>query len=427
MLNSAHKIQTHPHQTQTHPHREKAGTVLHMHRVPRITVHAFCDTPAMVGALETAFADRRMARAHCSVDLGGGAAALSRYQSGSTPNLLIIESRAEGSTLHAQLDALADACDSNTKVIVIGYVNDIDLYRELLALGVSEYIAAPIDPASLIGVIARLYQEAGARKLGRMIAFVGAKGGVGSSTIAHNVASTLARGYGSDVILADMDLSFGSAGLGFNLGAMQGIAEAIEDASRVDDVLIERLLAKHDDHLSILTAPATLEHSCEMNEAAFERVLDVVQSSVPFVVLDVPHVWTSWAKKTLLSADEVVVTATPDLVSLRNAKNLVELLKQARPTDGPPKLVLNQVGVPKRAEIKSDEFAKALQTELVACIPFDPPVFSNAANEGCMIAEVSAKATVCGRFDEISQAVSGRPKSKNSSQGRFTLRQLWKK
>jgi pilus assembly protein CpaE len=407
------------------PHAE-ARRVVEMHRVPQITINAFCHTPGMIGTLETAFADRRMSRTHSSAHAGGIAAAISRYQQAVTPNLVIIESRTEGSALCAELDALADVCDPNTKVIVIGYANDIELYRELLARGVSEYIVAPVDPVSLIAVIARLYQETGTKKLGRSIAFVGAKGGVGSSAIAHNVALTLTRLYASDVILADMDLPFGSAGLGFNVGPAQGIEEAIEDASRVDDVLIERLLAKHDDHLRILTAPAALEHFHDLHECAFEPMLEVAQSNVPFVVLDVPHVWTSWTKNTLLAADEVVITATPDLASLRNAKNLVDLLKEARRNDGPPKLVLNQVGVPKRSEINPDKFADALQIKPMACVPFDPGAFSTAANEGRMIADVSAKAAVRKAFDEIALTVSGRARPKNSGNGYFSLAGLWR-
>lgn len=411
--------------TSTDLPRTAAGRVVEMRRVPRITVHAFCSTPEMVGALETAFADRRMSRAHCSVHPGGNAEAVSRYQHEATPNLIIVESRAEGSALDAELDALADVCDPTTKVVVIGYANDVDVYRGLLAMGVSEYVVAPIDPVALIGIIARLYREAGTKKLGRTLAFVGAKGGVGSSAIAHNVASTLAQLYASGVILADLDLPFGSAGLSFNVDPAQGIEETLEDAGRVDDVLLERLLVKHGDHLGILTAPAMLEHSHDLPESAFEHVLEVAQSNVPFVVLDVPHVWTPWTKKTLLAADEVVITATPDLASLRNAKSLVDLLKQARPNDGPPKLVLNQVGVPKRTEIKPDRFAAVLQIKPMACIPFEPAAFSTAASEGRMIADVSPKAAVRNDFEEIAQAISGRAKPK-TDKSRFSLARLWR-
>jgi pilus assembly protein CpaE len=155
-------------------------------------------------------------------------------------------------------------------------------------------------------------------------------------------------------------------------------------------------------------------------------LIDLAQSNVPFVVLDVPHIWTSWAKKTLLDADEVVITAVPDLVSLRNAKNLVDLLKRARPNDAPPKLVLNQIGVPKRSEIKPDKFAAAIQIEPIACIPFEPSSVSTAANNGQMIADVSAKSTVSMSFPKIVQAIIGLASAKTSRKSRFAFGPLWR-
>ena len=182
----------------------------------------------------------------------------------------------------------------------------------------------------------------------------------------------MARLIGSDVILADLDLAFGTAGLDFNLDPPQGIAEAVFGADRLDEVLLDRLLAKCEDHLSLLAAPAALDKAYDFGEDAFEQMLEIVQANVPTVVLDVPHLWTAWVRKTLIAADEVVVTAVPDLANLRNAKSIVDLLRQARPNDTPPKLILNQVGVPKRPEIKPDDFAAALQLTPIAIDPVRP-------------------------------------------------------
>jgi pilus assembly protein CpaE len=404
---------------------DQSANLVRIYRVPQITIHAFCSTPDVTNALQTAFADRRMARAHCSVHPGGSAEAIAKYQQEVTPNLIIVESRAEGSALCVELDALANVCDPSTKVIVIGYANDVALYRELVAIGVGEYVVAPVDTMSLIAAVAQLYQELGTKKLGRTIAFVGAKGGVGSSAIAHNVGATLARLYACDAIVADMDLPFGSAGLDFNIEPAPGIEEALQDESRIDDVLLERLQVKHGDYLSILPAPAVLKHSHDLPEKVIERLIQVAQSNVPFVVLDLPHVWTSWTRKTLLEADEVVIIAAPDLASLRNAKNLVDLLKEARRNDGPPRLVLNQVGIPKRSEIKPEKFADVLQIKPIACISFEPAAFSAAANEGKMLAEVAAKATACGCFEDIAECVSGRAPPKHNGK-RFSFARLWR-
>jgi pilus assembly protein CpaE len=182
----------------------------------------------------------------------------------------------------------------------------------------------------------------------------------------------------------------------------------------LDEVLLDRLLAKCEDHLSLLAAPAALDKAYDFSESAFDQVLEIVQANVPTVVLDVPHLWTSWVRKTLIAADEVVIVAAPDLANLRNAKAIVDLLRQARPNDTPPKLVLNQVGVPKRPEIKPDDFAAALQLTPIACVPFDPLLFGTAANNGQMIAEASAKTTVSDIFADIAQIVGGRKELKKA-------------
>jgi pilus assembly protein CpaE len=403
-----------------------AAQVVEMLRVPSITIHAFCDTPETIGAVERAIADRRMSRAHVTLHPGGIAAGINLYRRTASPNLVLIESQAVIAELHSQLNALADVCQTSTKVIVIGYANDVAVYRDLMARGVSEYMVAPVDAVAIIGAISRLYQGTGTSKLGRSLAFIGAKGGVGSSTVANNVAAMIARQQGCDVILTELDLPFGCASVDFSLDPAQGIAQALQDPARLDDVLLERLLTRCDDHLSVLTAPASLAQIYDLGESAFVRVIELAQASVPFVVLDVPHIWTSWVKKTLLMADDVVITAMPDLANLRNAKNLVEMLKQARPNDGAPKLVLNQVGTPKRSEIKPAKFAAALEIEVVTCVPYEPSTMSTAANQGRMVADTSASSAVARSFAKIAQTFTGHTGVKSSWKSLFAFGSLWR-
>jgi pilus assembly protein CpaE len=387
--------------------------------VPRISIQAFCDSPEVASTIEQAAGDRRMARAHLKVHTGGIGAAAEFYQAAATPNLIIVESRLPRDRLEVELERLASVCDSGTKVVVLGYVNDVELYRSLVQRGVSEYLVAPVDKMGVIRTIADLYVEKSTQPLGRTIAFVGAKGGVGSSTVAHNVAWAISRDFESDVVVADLDLPFGTAGLDFNQDPSQGIAEAVNAPDRLDDNFLERLLAKCSDHLSLLAAPATLDRTYDFGENAFEQIIDNAQSGVPAVILDIPHLWTNWAKATLLGADEIVITAEPDLANLRNAKNLVDLLRQARSTDAPPRLVINKSGLAKRPEIKIDDFASALSLTPIATIPFDAQLFGNAANNGQMIAEAEPKSPVATTFELVARTVTGRAEPRRQKRGGF--------
>ena len=393
-------------------------------RIPQITIHGFCETPSLLSAMERAVADRRMSRASAKLLPGGITAAIDLYRKETSPNLIIVENRAPIAELFSQLEALADACVAGTKVVVIGNANDVAVYRELLFRGVSDYAVAPLDSLAIIALIARVYQESDTSRFGRVLAFVGASGGAGSSTIAQNVATTIARSYGCSVIFADLDLPFGTAGLGFDLNPSETISQALNDGSRLDDLLLERLLTKYDDHLQVLTAPATLDQSHELAENAFERVLDVAQANASVVVVDVPRVWTPWVRKTLLTADEVIVTALPNLASFRNLKSLLETLKKERLNDEPPKLVLNQIGVPKRAELKPEHFATSLKIQPIACIPFDISVAS-AGNHGLMIADAAPKSAVVKSLINIAELTTGRKAANRAGTFDLLLNRLW--
>jgi pilus assembly protein CpaE len=369
--------------------------------IPRISIQAFCDDQNMVDVLQAATEDRRLSKAHVSIHMGGIAAAISHYMDSPTPNLVILDSALRGQQLIAELDRLAESCDSGTKVIVIGRYNDVILYRELLKRGVGEYLVAPIDQMTLMESISNLYNNPETDPVGHVFAFVGAKGGVGSSTICHNASWTLSEQLKTDVAIADLDLAFGTTGLDFNQDPVQGIAEALAAPERLDDQLLDRLLTKCSEHLSIFAAPVVLDRDYEIDPEACDLVLDVVRQNVPYVAVDLPHTWSPWTKRILLQADEVVITAAPDLANLRNAKNIIDLLRTSRKNDGMPHLVLNMANMPKRQEITLKEFEQALGIKATTVIDYDCEIFSQAANNGQMIEELNAKAKAVEKFHEI--------------------------
>lgn len=380
--------------------------------IPRISIQAFCETESVANPIERAGEDRRMAKAHLKVHMGGVVTALEFYQTAPTPNLIILESRREPRELIEALRQLAEYCDPSTKVVVIGHYNDVWLYRELIRSGISEYVVAPISMADIVGVISSIFIDPEAEPIGRSIAFIGAKGGVGSSTIAHNLAWSMSTLFGSEVVVADLDLPFGTANINFDQDPAQGIAEAVFAPERIDEVYLDRLLAQCAQHLSLLAAPSTLDRVYDFDADAFAHLIDTAQRSAPLLVLDVPHAWNGWTKSTLTRADEIVITATPELANLRNTKNLVDMLKKLRPNDGPPKLIINQAGIPKRPEITAVDFAEPLGIQPMAVIPFDPQLFGNSSNNGRMLGEMDAKHPIVQMVNEMAHVLTGRSEIK---------------
>src|ERR1700728_697468 len=396
---------------------EVSGRDDHIAPAPRVSVQAFCETVETAAAIQAAGEDRRMAKAHLRIQMGGLTAAVEAYQSSPTPNVIILETEHSDEEILEGLDQLANYCDAGTRVVVIGRMNDVSLYRELVKRGVSDYMIAPVGTLQVVRAVCGLFSAPDAKPVGRIVAVVGAKGGVGASTIAHNIGFSIARDLMLDAVVTDLDLAFGTAGLDCNQDPPQGIAEAVFSPDRIDNAFIDRVLSKCTDHLSLLAAPATLDHVYDFGADAFEAIFDSLRATVPSVVLDVPHLWSGWTRQTLVGADDILIVAAPDLANLRNTKNLYDFLKAARPNDHRPLYCLNQVGVPKRPEIKAADFAKALEEQPVAVIPFDPQVFGAAANNGQMIAEISASHRTAEVFREMAQLLTGRAEPKKPRGG----------
>ena len=376
--------------------------------IPRIAIHIYAERQDTLAAAERAAQDRRMSRATTQVRVGGIQAAIETYQSEPTPPLILVECMKDARTLLEEIDQLAEVCDAGTKVLVVGAANDILLYRELMRRGVSEYMVAPIQPLQLIAAIGGLFTDPDQPFMGRTIAFVGARGGAGASSVAHNTAFAMSERIGVNTVIVDYDLPFGTSGLNFNQDPLGGVADALSQPERLDNTLLDRMMVRCTDKLSLFAAPATLDTDWEIEADAFDEVTSRIRNTAPFVVLDLPHLWSGWMRGQLISADEVVVVATPDLASLRNAKNLLDLIRQARPNDAPPRVVLNQVGMPGRPEIPAKEFGQALGIHPCLSIPFDAKIFGAAANNGQMVLDSAAKTKPAEAFETLAQIVTQR-------------------
>lgn len=376
--------------------------------IPRITIQAFCEHSQTAQLVESAVHDRRMSKVALTTHNGGLDGAIETYRSNPTPNLIIVETTLQPDEIPGALERLAENCDASTRVIVLGHVNDVLLYRELIRSGVSEYIVLPTSAQTIVSAITELFAADGAAPIGRTVGFVSAKGGAGGSTIAHNVAWAIAQHLRQDVLVLDLDFPFGTVGLNFNQDPPHGIADAMNANQKMDQVLLDRLISKAANHVNLLTAPVMLDRTFDFGERDFEQLVELSQRSMPVVILDVPHAWTSWVRHTLATIDEIIIVAEPDLASLRNAKNLSDTIKALRPTESEPLLVINKLGVPRRPEITPNEFATSVECRLLGQVGFDAATFGTAANNGQMIAEVSANHRSNEVFRTVAMHVTGR-------------------
>jgi pilus assembly protein CpaE len=358
--------------------------------LPQLSIHAFCDRNETASCVNQMTRDWRMSRTNTKIYMGGLPAAIDFYHKENTPGLILIESAMRGNELFSQLETLASVCDEGTRVVIIGATNDIRLYRQLMEKGVSEYIVPPLHPLSMIRSLSEVFADPDRPFTGRAVAFYGSKGGVGSSTLAHNIAWTLSERLMQETSLIDLDSSWGTTALDFAYDSASGLEEALADADRLDDTLLDRIMVRHTPRLSILPTSSSLNTKPVTDSAAYEAIITAVRSISPLAILDLPHIWNDWTTNILTTVDDVVITTTPDLANLRNTKNLIDFLKAQRPHDSDPILILNQTGRcrTKEDEISVENFAGAVGLDPSLVIGFDPDTFSRACNEGKMLAEM---------------------------------------
>lgn len=410
------------------PSQENLEIVSGARMIPHVTVQAFCENTKTAQTIESCKQDRRMGKVALTIHNGGLQGAIEAYRGNPTPNLIIVETSLDPAHIPASLETLAAVCDAGTRVIVLGHVNDVLLYRELIRNGVSEYIVLPSEPLVVVDAIADLFAAQGAKPIGRTIGFIPAKGGSGCSTTAHNVAWSAANALKQEVLIVDLDLPFGTAGLNFNQDPPNGVADAVFAKEKVDATLLERLMYRTANNIQLLAAPGTLERSYDFNETDFDAILELSQANIPLVILDIPHMWSGWIAHTITTLDEIIVVAEPDLANLRNTKALSDKIKQLRPNDSKPKLLLNKVGLPKRPEISPAEFASTVDMELIGTVPYEGALFGTAANNGQMISEVSSGHKINDTYHSVGMRVAGRS-SANSEQksSNFDLSGLFSK
>ncbi|MGS4947446.1 AAA family ATPase [Meridianimarinicoccus sp. RP-17] len=375
--------------------------------VPAISVAAFCQTDDTGNRLRDLFTHRRFVNMRYEVIDGTVRTAAERFAAEPSPNLIILEECEEHAEFLAGLERLSEVALESTRVIVVGRENDVTLYRQFLHVGVSDYLLMPLDLATLIESIVSAFPDGPSDRRGRVVSFIGAHGGAGSSTIAHNAGWTIAEDRNLNALLIDMDMPFGTASLNFNLSDHDsGLLDLLRNLHKLDQVLIDRLAASPQPKLKVLFGPPNQELGGEEFAEQVMPFIGALHSRVDLTLLDLPNLWSGWTQEALRLSDDIVITATPDLVSLRNLKLLLAKLETLRPHDQPPQYVLNQIDIPKREQVKPEKFVEAIGLKPLAEIRFDGQLFGKSANLGRMLADVGAGRGLLKSLTAISEFVA---------------------
>ncbi len=373
---------------------------------PRLPLLAFVADAETEAALQSRLDELSVP---APIIMRGGIAKAIRYLSSErSPDTLIVDV-SDVDLPVPQLHKLAEVCEPRVTVIAIGDHNDVDLYRDLIQAGVSEYIVKPVT-RQLLGqaLSAKAAPAAGVpieQKLGRMIAFVGARGGVGTTTLATNLAWYLANRQKRRVGLLDLDLQTGDCALALNLKSTAALREALLSPLRVDGVFLERAMAAQGERLFVLSSEDPLGVEIAFTPDAVEKVVAVLRTLVHFVVVDVPRIQTPAYRRALDLADLRIIVADQTLHAVRDAVRLRSLLGEGD-AEHWNLLVVNRSGEGGRRAISLGEFGNVAKLQPKAVIPYEPRLFARAVAKGQMAAE--GRGPVADAIAALAFEVTGR-------------------
>ncbi|MDA0220471.1 MAG: CtpF protein [Proteobacteria bacterium] len=373
--------------------------------------------------MEKVAGDRRLHHSHVEVFDGDMPAAIARFTQVPTPRLIVIETAMSGDELLHALDALAENCDAGTHVLLVGADNDIIQYRALISRGISDYLLKPLTIGGLIEAAERIFIDPDAPQLGRVFAFFGAEGGVGTSTVAENVAWAIGTVLDEHVTVLDLDLCFGTVAFAYNLEVSQGIEDILASPDRIDEQLYQRYLLHYNERVAILGNRASLGNDANIDPDALAEALNFIRQQTTNVVIDLPHLWSDWVRHVLVEADEAVIIGVQNLAALRDLKSIVEVLNKERGEESKVKVVLNHGGLSKKTEVPAKEFEVAVGVAPVAMVPHDVIVFGQAANNGQMLGDVNRKHKAVESYIALAKALTGRSETriKARKKGKLSL------
>jgi pilus assembly protein CpaE len=330
---------------------------------------------------------------------GGITKAIEYLSEQRSPHLLLVDISAIDLPL-SQIHTLADVCEPGTTVVAIGDHNDVGLYRDLIDAGVSHYIVKPLTRELLTKALTPKVNSGdigrSSLKLGKLVSFIGARGGVGTTTMAANLAWHLANRQSRRVALVDLDLQNGDCGLLFNIDTTPGLRDALANPLRIDNLLLDRIMTQHGERLFVLGSEEPLHDNVQITPSAIDALFSVLRSQFHYVVVDVPRIPAPAYRRALEIADRRVIVVDQTMRAMRDAMRLVNMLGSEVPgTEHSAEhrniFVANRVGEAGHNALSLKDVHKVLQAQSTSMVPFLPSLVTPAAHNGLMAADKRGK------------------------------------
>ena len=340
---------------------------------------------------------------------GGVAGAIESLSDVPTPRVLLIDI-SESADPFRDMNRLAEVCMEGTRVIALGKVNDVEMFRRLIQAGVDDYLVKPVSATTLSRAFTSVGRDKGAAReggaLGRLIVVLGARGGIGTTTLAANLAWIVAHEQNRRSMLVDLDLQFGGLALALDIEPSRGLAEALHDAGRIDDLLIDRAAVKVDEQLSVLCAEEGLERATHVDPAAIEALMGRLRAGFECVVVDLPRSMLAEHAHLVAAADAIMIVTDYTLLAARDCPRVLKRVREARPK-GKVMLIADRVGAAGHGEIAKSDLEKTLDATIDYEIANDPKSAGSSAETGKPLAVVAPRGKAAAAIRAVAEQVMG--------------------
>jgi pilus assembly protein CpaE len=336
--------------------------------------------------------------------------------------LLDVSGTADPATAISEIMRL---CPRTTRILVIGSVNDVSLYRALTSLGVIDYLVKPVSGEVLHDALAAVLDDrgpdGGSTRQTRMTAFLGARGGIGATTIVAATAWYFVHEFHQRAALIDLDLHFGTLALSLDLEPGRGLREALEHPERIDSLLLSSAMSSAGDRLKVLAGEESLDETMHFHPEGFLPLFELLAQDFDQLVIDVPRTLDEGSRHVISTADSFVVVTDLSLAGLRDTLRIIDLAKRIGSKTSPIVLA-SQVGAPHRGEISQREFERGLGQSLDHVVSFDPKAAVAMARHGKAMPAVARASKAADEILALAQRLSGRETAKKGS----IMSRLWK-
>jgi pilus assembly protein CpaE len=330
--------------------------------------------------------------------------ALYRLREGAGPRVLVLDI-SESSAPIAEISAARNTGGSDLKIVVIGSINDVGLYRDLVSSGANDYLVKPVGRD---GLGAALYKRGaaaeGGDELGQVVTFIGSRGGVGTTTTAVSCAWLLAEKRQQKTVLFDLDLHYGTAALQLDTDPGHGLCEGIEPPSRIDSLFIDRVMLKISDHLSVMAAEADISRTLLVDAGAISVLLYELRQKFAWVLVDLPRGGTPTQHAVLAATSHIVLLCERSLAGLRDTIRLQTLLRERA---SQAQILLIEGACGDRHVIGKADFEKAVGKSLDGFLPYDTKLTSAAANEGLPLPAAAPRSLIVCEIEKLTAMLAG--------------------